>query len=62
MSGYPKERRREIDRATPDQVQYILPQGSERVTLVSCIGQAVIVNGDVVNMSNRLITIGVPEA
>jgi sortase (surface protein transpeptidase) len=45
---------------TPDQVQYILPVGRERVTMVSCYGQDVIVNGSVVDMSHRLITIAEP--
>jgi sortase (surface protein transpeptidase) len=45
---------------TPDQVEYILPTGRERVTLVSCYGQNVIVNGSVVDMSHRLITIAEP--
>lgn len=45
--------------ATPDQVQYILPVGEERVTLVSCIGDKVIVNGNL-EMSHRLITIAKP--
>lgn len=46
--------------ATPDEVHYILPQGYERLTLVSCIGDAVITNGSVVDMSHRLITIATP--
>ncbi len=45
--------------ATPDQVEYILPQGHERLTLVSCIGDQVMVNG-FMDMSHRLITIGKP--
>jgi sortase (surface protein transpeptidase) len=45
---------------TPDQVEYILPLGRERVTMVSCYGQNVIVNGSVVDMSHRLITIAEP--
>lgn len=44
---------------TPDQVQYILPVGSERVTLVSCIGDKVIVDGGI-EMTHRLITIAKP--
>jgi sortase (surface protein transpeptidase) len=48
--------------ATPDQVEYILPQGQERVTMVSCYGKNVIVNGGVVDMSHRLITIAEPVA
>lgn len=46
--------------ATPDQVEYILPQGTELLTLVSCIGDKVIVDGAVTNMSHRLITIATP--
>ncbi len=46
--------------ATPDEVHYILPQGYERLTIVSCIGDAVISNGSVVDMSHRLITIATP--
>lgn len=45
--------------ATPDQVQYILPVGSERLTLVSCIGDQVIVEGNL-ELSHRLITIAEP--
>jgi sortase (surface protein transpeptidase) len=44
----------------PTQVQYILPTSSERVTLVSCIGDDVIQNGSVVNKAFRLITIAEP--
>jgi hypothetical protein len=46
--------------ATPDQVEYILPIGHERVTMVSCYGSSVIVDGSVVDMSHRLITIAEP--
>ena len=46
--------------ATPDQVEYILPIGHERVTLVSCYGTSVIVDGSVVDMSHRLVTIAEP--
>ncbi len=46
--------------ATPDQVEYILPTGHERVTMVSCYGRSVIVDGSVVDMSHRLITIAKP--
>jgi LPXTG-site transpeptidase (sortase) family protein len=46
--------------ATPQQVEYILPQGREMLTFVSCIGDAVINNGEVIDMSNRLITIAEP--
>lgn len=48
-------------RATPDQVEYILPAGREQVTLVSCIGDKVIVNGATVDMTHRLITIAEPR-
>ncbi|WP_129631213.1 sortase domain-bontaining protein [Candidatus Oscillochloris fontis] len=41
---------------TPDQVEYIMPQGREMVTLVSCIGDKV-VDESGVEMSHRLITI-----
>jgi hypothetical protein len=48
---------------TPDQVNYILPTGNERVTMVSCIGDQVIGrDGVVVNMTQRLITIAEPLA
>jgi hypothetical protein len=46
--------------ATPEQVEYILPTGQERVTMVSCYGTSVIVDGSVVDMSHRLITIAEP--
>jgi LPXTG-site transpeptidase (sortase) family protein len=47
---------------TPDQVNYILPTGKERVTMVSCIGDQVIGrDGAVVNMTHRLITIAEPK-
>lgn len=46
--------------ATPDQVAYIQPQGRERLTLVSCIGDQVIEDGEVTDMSHRLITIAEP--
>jgi hypothetical protein len=42
--------------ATPDEVEYILPKGRELLTLVSCIGDKVIVDGSV-EMTHRLITI-----
>lgn len=44
---------------TPDQVQYILPVGSERITLVSCIGDKVVRDGSV-ELTHRLITIAEP--
>lgn len=45
--------------AMPNEVSYILPQGQEQLTLVSCIGDQVIVNGSV-ELSHRLITIALP--
>ena len=45
---------------TPDQVEFILPQGKEMVTMVSCIGDKVIQDGEVVDESHRLITIAEP--
>lgn len=45
--------------ATPEQIQYILPRGRELVTLVSCIGDKVVVDGSV-ELSHRLITIAAP--
>ena len=48
--------------ATPDQVKYILPTGREMVTMVSCIGDKVIQDGEVVDESHRLITIAEPDA
>ncbi len=47
--------------ASPQQIEYILPQDSERLTLVSCIGDKVIIN-DAVEMTHRLITIAVPTS
>ncbi|NWF81122.1 MAG: class F sortase [Chloroflexi bacterium] len=47
--------------ARPDEVAYILPQGREVLTLVSCIGDRVIQNGEVVEMTHRLITTAAPE-
>jgi LPXTG-site transpeptidase (sortase) family protein len=44
----------------PDEVEYILPKGKEMVTMVSCIGDKVISNGEVVDESHRLITIAEP--
>ncbi len=47
---------------TPDQVKWILPQGHEMVTFVSCIGDNVInpTDGSVVDKDHRLITIAKP--
>jgi hypothetical protein len=46
--------------ATPDQVEYLLPKGRERLTLISCIGDLVVNTGGV-EMTQRLITIAEPE-
>ena len=46
---------------TPDQVEYILPKGREMVTMVSCIGDKIIQEGEVVDESHRLITIAEPD-
>lgn len=44
----------------PTEVEWMLPQGNERLTLISCIGDKVIVGREVVDMSHRLITIAEP--
>lgn len=44
---------------TPDKVKYILPQGEERLTMVSCIGDKVLTQAGV-EMTHRLITIAKP--
>jgi hypothetical protein len=44
----------------PSEVEYILPKNKEIITLVSCIGDKVINNGEVVDESHRLITIAEP--
>jgi LPXTG-site transpeptidase (sortase) family protein len=49
----------ETVQVTPDQVEYVLPQGKEKVTLVSCIGDNVIVDGWLTKQY-RLITIAEP--
>jgi len=49
----------ETVQVTPDQVNYVLPQGKEKVTLVSCIGDNVIVDGWLTKQY-RLITIAEP--
>lgn len=45
--------------ATPKQVEYILPIGAERLTMISCIGDRVITDHGV-DMTHRLITIAEP--
>jgi sortase (surface protein transpeptidase) len=49
-------------RVRPDAVEYILPQGRELLTMVSCIGDQVVQGNEVVDMSHRLITIAEPIA
>lgn len=44
----------------PSAVDYVFRQGRELLTLVSCIGAAVVQNGATVDMSHRLITIAEP--
>ncbi|HMP39263.1 MAG TPA: class F sortase [Roseiflexaceae bacterium] len=44
----------------PHEVSYILPQGRELLTMVSCIGDSVVLDGEVIDMSHRLITIAEP--
>ncbi|MEO7909861.1 MAG: class F sortase [Roseiflexaceae bacterium] len=46
----------------PSEVEYILPKDKEMITLVSCIGDKVINNGEVVDESHRLITIAEPAS
>jgi sortase (surface protein transpeptidase) len=46
--------------AEPDEVHYMLPQGREIVTMISCIGDKVLADGTV-EMTHRLITIAEPE-
>ncbi|MDW8213026.1 MAG: sortase [Roseiflexaceae bacterium] len=46
--------------AKPDEVHYMLPQGREMVTMISCIGDKVVADGTV-EMTHRLITIAEPE-
>jgi sortase (surface protein transpeptidase) len=46
--------------ALPNEVEYILPKDKEMITLVSCIGDKVIDDGEVVDESHRLITIAEP--
>jgi sortase (surface protein transpeptidase) len=48
--------------ALPNEVEYILPKDKEMITLVSCIGDKVIDDGEVVDESHRLITIAEPAA
>jgi LPXTG-site transpeptidase (sortase) family protein len=45
--------------ATPDQVDYIRPKGSERVTLISCIGDKIMTKRGM-DMTHRLVTIAKP--
>jgi LPXTG-site transpeptidase (sortase) family protein len=43
----------------PDQVEYLAPTDHERVTLISCIGDNVIVDGELTK-AQRLVTIAEP--
>ncbi len=43
----------------PEQVEYVMPTGTERLTLVSCIGDKVIRHGELTK-EFRLITIATP--
>lgn len=43
----------------PERVDYMLPKGSERLTLISCFGDLVVSDGEV-DMTRRLITIAEP--
>jgi LPXTG-site transpeptidase (sortase) family protein len=45
--------------ATPDQVEYIRPKSSERVTLISCIGDKIMTKRGM-DMTHRLVTIAKP--
>jgi LPXTG-site transpeptidase (sortase) family protein len=45
--------------ATPDQVEYIRPKGTERLTMISCIGDK-IMTGHGIDMTHRLVTIAEP--
>jgi hypothetical protein len=56
----PFERLKELPIGARVTVYDDLPQGRELVTMVSCYGQSVIVDGSVVDMSHRLITIAEP--
>jgi LPXTG-site transpeptidase (sortase) family protein len=47
--------------ATQDETSFIQPQGHEQLTMVSCIGTQIIVDGTVTDMSHRLITIAIPQ-
>ncbi len=46
--------------ATPDEVHYMLPQGREMVTMISCIGDKIIAAGTL-EMTHRPISIAEPE-
>jgi hypothetical protein len=45
---------------TPSQVEFMLPQYREMVTMISCYGDQIVVDGSVVDMSHRLIVIAEP--
>jgi hypothetical protein len=44
----------------PDQTEFLLPQGREIVTMISCTGDGIVVAGGVVDMTRRLITLAEP--
>jgi hypothetical protein len=46
--------------ATPDQIDYILPHGQERLTMISCIGDKVMTKHGI-DMTHWLVTIAEPE-
>lgn len=48
-------------RATPDQLGYVFEQGREVLTMISCIGEGVVVGGGIVDYSERLITVAEPR-
>jgi sortase (surface protein transpeptidase) len=45
---------------TPDQVEFMLPHYREMVTMISCYGDQIVVDGSVVDMSHRLIVVAEP--
>lgn len=47
-------------RAAPEDVGYVLNQGRELLTMVSCIGEGIYAGGAVVDYTERLITIAEP--
>lgn len=47
--------------ATQGETSFIQPLGHEQLTMVSCIGAQIIVDGAVTDMSHRLITLAIPQ-